>query len=142
MAASTELRIGGLAELRAALKKLPVELAREAGALTASVARATADRIVAAYPDGGTGNLRRGVSVDLRSDSAASVSAVVRNRAHHAYIYESGTGPRRWANGKSTGTMPAGRVFIPIAIVQRRLMVEALIDLVERAGLAVTGSAR
>jgi len=37
--------------------------------------------------------------------------------------------------------MPAGRVFIPIAIQQRRIMLSALIDLVERAGLHVTGTA-
>jgi hypothetical protein len=37
--------------------------------------------------------------------------------------------------------MPAGKVFVPIAIQRRRIMMAALIDLVERAGLHVTGTA-
>ena len=37
--------------------------------------------------------------------------------------------------------MPAGRVFIPIAMQRRRIMLAALIDLVERAGLHVSGAA-
>jgi len=139
--ATNELRIDGLAELREALKSLPADLAREAGGIVTTTAHAAAAQIEAAYPTGPTGNLKRGVSVEMRSDSAASVSAIVRNRARHAYIFERGTGPRRWQNGKATGSMPAGRVFIPIAMEQRRRMLSLLIDLVERAGLKVTGSA-
>ena len=34
--------------------------------------------------------------------------------------------------------MPAGRVFIPIAMQRRRMLQSALIDLVRRAGFTVT----
>ena len=59
----------------------------------------------------------------------------MRNRAKHAAIFEYGTGPRHWASGKSTGRMPAGRVFIPIAMQRRRIMLAS--DLL-RAGLVAS----
>jgi hypothetical protein len=124
-------------ELRAALKKLPAELVHEAGAIVRAQADATMTAAAAAYPVH-TGNLRKGLSLELFGDSVSAV-ARVRNRAFHAYIFEEGTRPRRWAAGKSTGTMPAGHVFIPIAMLRRRIMTAALIELVERAGLTVTG---
>jgi hypothetical protein len=65
----------------------------------------------------------------------------VRNRAKHASLFEYGTAARRWANGKRTGQMPAGHVFIPIAMQRRRIMVAALIDLIESTGLHVSGAA-
>jgi hypothetical protein len=135
------LQLKGLDELREALKALPGELTREAGTIVLTAANATAQQVVAAYPTGPTGALKRGVGVETRSDAVSAV-AIVRNKARHAYIFERGTGPRRWKkNGKNTGSMPEGRVFIPIAMEQRRRMVAALIDLVERAGLKVSGSA-
>ena len=36
--------------------------------------------------------------------------------------------------------MPPGRIFIPIAMRQRRLMTNALIALVQRAGFTVNGA--
>ena len=92
--------------------------------------------MAAAYPVH-SGALRRGLRVETHGD-AVSASAIVRNRARHAHIFEHGTGPRRWANGKSTGSMPAGRVFIPIAMQRRSIMFTALVDLVRRAGFEVT----
>jgi len=136
-----ELKITGLAELREALKSLPAELTREGGTIVLTAANATAQQVVAAYPTGPTGNLKRGVSVETRSDAVSAV-AIVRNKARHAYIFERGTGPRRWKrNGKNTGSMPKGGVFIPTAMEHRRRMLNSLIDLVERAGFKVTGSA-
>ena len=141
--AGSELKITGLDDLREALKSLPADLVHEADGIVRGAASAAAAQIVSAYPTGPTGALKRGVSVETRSDAVSAV-AIVRNRARHAYIYERATKspPRRWKkNGKSTGTMPAGNVFVPIAMEQRRRMLSSLIDLVERAGLKVTGSA-
>jgi hypothetical protein len=137
--AATELRITGLAELRAALLKLPPELVREAGVIVHAQAEAATQEIAAAYPFK-SGNLRQHLRLELGGD-AVSATARVRNTAKHAYIFESGTVARHWANGKSTGTMPAGRVFIPIAMQRRRIMLAALIDLVEGSGLHVSGAA-
>lgn len=137
--AEARLNIVGLTELRAALLKLPADLVRESGVIVHAQADAAANEIRGAYPVH-TGNLRNNVRVELFSDGV-SATARVRNTAKHAYIFESGTGPRHWARGKNTGRMPAGRVFIPIAIQRRRIMLAALIDLVERSGLHVSGAA-
>jgi hypothetical protein len=133
------IKIDGLTELRAALLKLPPELVREAGVIVHAQAEAAANEIRGAYP-AHTGNLRNNVRVELAGD-AVSATARVKNTAKHAYIFESGTATRHWASGKSTGTMPAGRVFIPIAMQRRRIMLAALIDLVERSGLHISGAA-
>jgi hypothetical protein len=137
--AANELRINGLAELREALKNLPPELVRESGVIVHAQAEAAANEIRGAYPVH-TGNLREHVRVELAGD-AVSATARVKNTARHAYIFERGTGPRRWASGKSTGRMPVGNVFIPIAMQRRRIMLAALIDLVEKSGLHVSGAA-
>jgi len=137
--AGNQLRINGLAELREALKQLPPDLVREASVIVQAQAEAAMREMAGAYPVH-TGNLKAHLKLEVGTD-AVSASARVRNTAKHAYIFEQGTAPRRWANGKSTGRMPAGRVFIPIAIQRRRIMLAALIDLVERAGLHVSGAA-
>jgi hypothetical protein len=101
--------------------------------------------VLAAYPEGPTGNLKRGVVVKVEQTDRAGISARVESRAKHAWWNEHGTGPRVWnkkrPNGKSTGRMPAKPVFIDIAIARRRVMTRALIGVVERAGLTVSGSA-
>jgi hypothetical protein len=138
--AANQLRIDGLPELRAALKALPPALVHESGVIVHAQAEAAAQEMGVAYAGHSrTGNLAGNLRVELAGD-AVSATARVRNRAKHAYIFERGTGPRHWASGKSTGTMPAGRVFIPIAMQRRRIMLAALIDLVERSGLHVSGA--
>ena len=136
---SAKLEIKGLDELRAALKKLPADLQREAAVIVQAQAEQMAVDVQGAYPFV-TGNLRSHVQVTLSSDAVGGVSARVKNTAKHAHIYEKGTGARAWKNGKSTGVMPANPTFIPIAILRRRVMTAALVDVVERAGLTVTTS--
>ncbi len=136
--AENQLRIDGLADLRAALKKLPPDLVREAAVIVHAQAEAAMREISGAYPVH-TGNLRNNLRLELNAD-AVSTTAKIRNRAKHAYIFERGTTARHWKSGKSTGTMPAGRVFIPIAMQRRRIMLAALIDLIERTGLHVSGA--
>jgi hypothetical protein len=138
--AANHLRIDGLGALREALKRLTPDLVHEAGVIVEAQAEAAMREIGAAYPTGPTGNLKRGLRVGL-AFARESASARVRNTARHASIFEYGTGARRQASGRSTGTMPAGRVFIPIAIQRRRIMLAALIDLVEKSGLHVSGAA-
>lgn len=138
---SVTLKIAGLEELRAALLKLPDDLKREAGVIVQAQAEQMLVDVQGAFPIGPTGNLRSHVRVVVSGD-AASVSARVLATAKHSHLYEKGTAARAWKkNGKSTGTMPAGNTFIPIAILRRRVMVAALVDVVERAGLTVTTSA-
>jgi len=137
--AASRLRINGLPELRAQLQQLPVALTREGAVIVEVQAEAALREMTAAYPRK-SGNLRGNLRMAVTS-TGASTSARVTNRAKHAYIFEQGTKARQWSSGKSTGVMPAGRVFIPIAQQRRRILLAALIDLVETHGLHVTGAA-
>jgi hypothetical protein len=135
--AHNELRLEGLTELRAALKRLPGELVAEAQAIVvahAEDARRQMDAKYAAHE--WTGNLRRGLSLSVEV-SQFGVVATLKNRAPHAYWAEHGTQLRRTSQGVSRGAMPPIHVFIPIASQVRRRLEAALTHLVERAGLVV-----
>ena len=97
--------------------------------------------IAGAYPSR-SGDLRNGLRLSTGGAGVRATARVV-NTSQHAYVYERGTRgkKRQWANGKNTGAMPAGKVLIPIAVLHRRVMVAALVDLVTRAGLTVTTTA-
>ena len=133
------LQIKGLEELRAAFRALPKDLQREAAVIVQAQAEAARQQIAAAYPER-TGNLRRGLRVETRADPTSDY-AILRNYAPHAVIFEKGTKPRRWKSGKSTGRMPPGNVFLPIANRRRQMMVNLIVDIVERHGLHVSGLA-
>lgn len=97
--AHNRIRLDGLAELRTALQQLPTELKQQARDIVMDAANHAKTEIVAAYPRR-TGNLRKGVQVNL-TDNPFGVRAIVVNRAPHAYIYEVGTAVRRNAAGKN-----------------------------------------
>ena len=140
---NAKLEIKGLDELRAALKKLPADLQREAAVIVQAQAEQMVVDVQGAFPLGPTGNLRSQVRVETSSDVVGGVSAKVLATARHAYLWETGgKGQERFwkTNKKSTGVMPKGNKFIPIAILRRRVMTAALVDVVERAGLTVTTS--
>jgi len=129
----------GLPDLRTALRELPETLTDEASGIVQAAGLDAKAQIQSAYPDGATGNLRAGVTVQVNHARAAT-SAVVRSRARHAHLFEWGTRARRTRRGASRGAMPEAphnQRMIPIAIRVRRRMVEQLIALVERAGLTV-----
>lgn len=134
------LKIDGVDWLRDQLKRLPADLMDEAQAIVHVTATTMQHEVLAAYPIGPTGNLRKDVSVKVEQTDRAGVTAWCFSRAKHAWLYEHGSKKRSWKNGKNTGAMPASDVFIPIAIARRRVMTRALIEVVERAGLSVSGS--
>lgn len=137
----TRLVFEGMDAFKRALRELPEELAHEGGVIVESQAREAARQIQDAYPEGPTGNLRRGVTVQVEY-SRFGVIARIRSRARHSHLFEKGTGPRRTARGWSRGSMPAGPIqerMIPIVVRRRRIMVDALKGLVRRAGFQVTG---
>lgn len=154
---SAHLKIHGLDELIAGLKKLPADLQREAAVIVQAQAEQMLVEVQGAWPVGPTGNLRSQVRVVLTSDVVGGIKAQVLSTAPHSHLYERGTkGPRAytgqgriktrknppgWKVGKNTGVMPARKLFVPIAQLRRRVMVAALVDVVERAGLTVTTSA-
>lgn len=133
------VRLDGLAELRAALRQLPEELADEANTIVLSNAEHAGREIEAGYPVGPTGNLRGRVST-VTSRSRLSAGALVQSRAPHAYIFEKGTQVRHARNGANRGRMPAAspsQAFIPKAIRARKKMEAELVELVRRAGFTV-----
>lgn len=128
----------GLSELRAALRKLPGDLTDEASEIVMRAADGAKAEVVGAYPER-EGRLRRGVTVD-RSKGQFTHRAIVRSRAPHAHLFEFGTKARRNKSGANRGSMPKApqsHAMLPIVIRRRRAMVDALIDLVRRAGFQV-----
>lgn len=136
---SARVDLIGIEAFRAALRNLPDDLRQEADTQVRAQADAMAREAAQAYPEGPTGNLRRGVTVRTEG-SAYSVVALVSSRAPHAFIFERGTKVRRTDKGYNRGAMPqpaeADR-FIPKAIRARRRLQSALIDIVRRAGFEV-----
>lgn len=136
---ASRVQLQGLQELRTALRNLPADLADEAAAIVEAHAEDAARNIQAAYPEGPTGNLKRGVTREINRSRFGS-AAIVRSRAKHAHLFEKGTAQRRTKTGANRGAMPQApesERFIPKAIRARARMVTALKDLVRRAGFEV-----
>lgn len=134
------LEMEGLEEFRQALRQLPAELQAEATTIVRTAATNAKGQIVANYPEGPTGNLKAGVTVELNSTKFGS-SGIVRSRAKHAWIFEHGTKQRRTAKGANRGAMPKApesEAMIPIVVRARAAMVRELIALVKRAGFEVS----
>lgn len=137
---SVTLRFDGLEELRQALRKLPETLATEAAAIVVEHAQLAHDQIQNGYPQGPTGNLKHRVTITKQS-SRVTTKATVSSRAPHAWIFEHGTHRRVTSHGANRGRMPPAsdaQAMIPKVIRVRRQMMEALKDLVVRAGFEVS----
>lgn len=141
---SASVKLEGLDELRAELRQLPETLKSEAASIVLEAAESCKRETQAAYPSR-TGNLRRGVTMNVDANNRAGVSARVKSGAHHAHLYDRQTpsNVRKTNSGANRGRMPAApeaQRMIPIAIRARRRMVMQLIDMVQRQGLEVTSS--
>lgn len=134
------LQWDALQEFRAALLALPATMTTEAAHDVEAAANGAAVAIRSEYGKHRlTGNLQDHVSVEHRRDGVSAVSTV-KSTAKHATIFETGTELRHTSIGANRGRMPPGRVFIPVAIRERRTLTQKLIALVERAGFTVTGT--
>ena len=132
---SVSLRFDGMAELRAALRNLPADLAAEGVEIIMARGEEATAEIIAEYPTW-TGNLRKGVKLTRRPSPFGGV-AIVKSSAPHAHLFEYGTQARHNSFGANRGFMPAGNIFAPIMMRVRRAMVDDLIGLLKRAGLEV-----
>jgi hypothetical protein len=138
----------GLTELEAALRNLPLDLVGRAHTTVLAHAEAARDQIAANYTRGKTGNLARGLTVrTYETHGVGGVLVIIRNRAHHAYLWEHGTGVmnddhpsrnRETRKGYNRGSTAPARNFIPPAIRERREMRNELIAIVRAAGLTVS----
>jgi hypothetical protein len=139
------LSIQGIAELKDALGRLPAELKGQATQIVLDTAYAAQADIVSQYPQGATGNLKKGVKVFIREVGPYAVAAQVRATAPHSWWHEHGTELRHRETKKkaSRGVMfskkgPPRPVFIPTMIRYRRAMYAKLAALIQSTGLVVT----
>lgn len=128
----------GLLELERDLSALPATVTADTGPLVEKAATGAASDIRAQYP-ARTGKLRDGVKVKQTSRDPTRIRWTVSNRSKLATIFEYGTAARQTALGADRGSMPAGKVFIPNAIRQRKLMYEQIRDVLRGQGATVTG---
>jgi len=152
---SVELKLIGLEELRENLWRLPADLVKSAAPLVRAYAEAAAQEIRDDYPEGETGNLKRGVKVGSKGGrSEHTVRSVVRSTAPHAHLYETGTQTRQNRAGENRGYMfganapeihgnwsqgprQGANIFVPVIVRYRRQMYEDLIGVLEQEGLRV-----
>lgn len=137
---SSSFKLDGLNELRAALRELPQDLTSEASVIVLSNAREAQRGTQDGYPEGPTGNLIRGVTMEADHSGRLGVVATVRSRARHSHIFERGSVVRRTRTGANRGAMPEApeaQRMIPRVMRRRRIMVEALKALVRKAGFVV-----
>lgn len=137
---SNRLVLDGLAELRAALQRLPEELRQEGAAIIDNAAEVTASSLRQSYPVGDTGNLRAGVSVKTEHTPYGTIG-IVTSRSPHAHLWEFGSQNRvtraGWRRGKSPEHKKEG--LVPIAQRNRKKMNQQLVELVRKAGFQVSG---
>jgi len=140
------LTIQGIAELKDALGRLPAELKGQATGIVIEAAYGAQAEIVAAYPQGPTGKLKKGVKVRVQEIGPYSVAAQVRSSAPHGWWFEHAdelTRPRETKQKAKRGIMFSrkGRppeVFIPAMIRYRRAMYLKLAELIRSTGLIAT----
>jgi hypothetical protein len=139
----------GLDELREALRSLPAELAADAATAVTSAAQAAESDARAVYEaHRHSGNLIARLS-RTTSTSAFGASAVVKNTAKHAWIFENGSEARHYTTASgathATGEMwgktpqPPTHVFVRAMQAHRQQMYDWFVALLERQGLQVTG---
>lgn len=136
--ANFRVQMDGLAELRDQLRRLPEDLANEAGDIVLTFAEGAKREVETGYPVH-RGVLSRRVRVE-RNRSKVTTSAIVRSAAPHAFIFEKGTRNRVTDKGWNRGRMPAAseaQAAIPKFIRWRARMVEALKELIRTKGFEV-----
>lgn len=108
-----------------ALEGWPQAVADEARPIIERHAKQAFEDIKAGYPVV-TGTLRDGLYLKNTDKGPLHPSMTVGNDVYYAKIFEAG--------GMTTaGPKPAGRVFIPITVRERRAMRAEVVDLLERS---------
>lgn len=132
MTARADIELKGLRELQAQILGLAASLTAEAQQITDETAAEVAGEVKAAYQEGPTGNLRKGVKVQKRRGTGHRAMSSVVSTAPHAHLYEYGTAVRRQPNGKNVGSMPGRPVLGTTAARLRRRMQDKLEAMVAR----------
>jgi hypothetical protein len=129
----------GLDTFMQELQVLTSDLVDEANTIMTESAEAAKADIAAAYPQGPTGNLKRGLVLrDARGTLIAGKELV--QTAPHGYLYEHGTRPRYNQAGAYRGVMPGNPTFEPIAYAYRRTAISSIMfRLYQHGATRVTG---
>lgn len=147
---SARVKWEGLAELRADLRRLPAELAGEAGQIVDTAGNGAAATVRTEYGQHRvTGSLADHVKVEHVASGPYGASVVVKSTAKHAWLFDNGSQARHFveASGKEHGTgqmwgkRPPMHTFVRAMIRARRRMFEELKAMLERHGLKVSGDA-
>ena len=139
---SASIRWNGLDELREELRNLPEVLAQEASGIVQRAAGDAAQEIRAGYQDHRrTGKLAAGVKVESKGIGPFGTALVVKSTAKNAALFEIGTQARHTNIGANRGSMPPGKIFVPVVVRKRRAMYERLKELLVRHGAKVNGNA-
>lgn len=138
--ANFKVALEGFDELRAGLRALPRDMARDARTRVYAAANGAAEDLRGSYPEK-SGNLRRGVKVTLKDEDFA-VEATVKSTSPHAHLWEFGTQVRRTQRLLNRGSAPAhfNQGLVGIAQRHRRALNEDLKDIVRKSGFDVTGT--
>lgn len=130
----------GLAELKAALRALPAELAGEGAHIVEARGNGAASTIKSGYPSR-DGELRDKLTVE-HTRSRFGARSVVKNTSIYALPFDLGSQVNRvTAQGWNRGRMPANPIFSQTMRRERRGMWGDLKALLTRKGLLVTGDA-
>lgn len=151
--APVTLEFDGLAELSAALLRMPEECQAAATAIVREASVGMRDELQTTYPIGpprrryAGGNLRKGVQLEFYEARRGGATGVVSSRAKHAYLYDKGTTTRtlkgrgKYKAGVTRGAMPKTDLFVKTAIRYRRTMFSRLMEFCRSLGLVVTETA-
>ena len=107
-----------------ALEGWPTAIADAARPIIEGHARQAYEEIRATYPVV-TGRLRDGLTIRDTSKGPLHPSMTVENAVPYAKIFEAG-------GATTAGPKPAGRVFVPISVRERRAMRRDVVELLER----------
>ena len=123
-------------EFAAAIDRTAQAVVDEVAAVARQHAQVLAGRVRSAYPQGKTGNLRRGVTWGPNRPGAR-IGAWVRSNAPHVHFLEAGTAMRRNKAGANRGRVQGpgpGRyqISVPLAVAQRREFYGDVTRIVER----------
>ncbi len=137
---SAAVTVTGLEQLRAALQQVPDYIDEQASDEVQRTMQKAAATLRATYPQGDTGNLRKGVRTRFRLNKRGFAVGTVTSTAPHAQLWEFGTVNRHTQKGWNRGRMIAqyNRGLVGIAQRERRDMLAALIALVNNTGFKVT----
>lgn len=141
----------GLEELKAELRALPTELKADGTEIVMGAATRAKAAVSAVYTAHRvSGELAKGLTLEVEGIGPYGTRATVGNRGNLAWLFENGSQTRQYTGTDKIGRvyvnalrgkMPPHHVFIPTMIRHRAQMYAQLAAMLERHGLVVTGHA-